>query len=310
MVLRTFTNLFTLLMVCSLLFMSCSKELDDNGDGGNVGTEEQLPANKAETQQKIKGKWNVSASGEVRSIEFLNEENYVLEVNASSSLVAGNFSASSRLVASLDKRGSLKAATSASNTNRVYGKFTISADGKQVVLDGVATITIKKLTSEDFEFSIKFEDQRTLNIVSNAIAVADTTSKTNLLARTWLFGTSWTSSAFDFSPSEIAFLTQKGFKAEDNQITFTQHGTFIESMVSLSQAMSNNPQDTTIELSARIETYFGTWRWKNSQQAAIVIKYNDDSEDEEVDLLVSNLTKDRVSIYNPVDSIMLNLIAK
>lgn len=287
--------------------MSCSKELDDNGDGGDVDTEEQLPANKAETEQKIKGKWNVSASGEVRSIEFLNDDNYVLEVNASSPLVAGNFSTSSRLVASLDKRGSLKAETSASGTNRIFGKFTISADGKKIVLDELATIEIEGISAQSFKFTITFiEGNRKQSVTAAVVNPVDSSARTNLLARTWGF-TSWDDFGEEgYDQQEIAFLTANGFKPQDEGFTFTSTGTLIIRGIDLStSAIVEGDSTQTVDMSASRSRTYGTWRWKDGQQRAIIV--TGDEGDGSAEMVIDSLSSSILSIRIPSEQVSWTL---
>src|SRR5690606_26541613 len=84
-------NYFLLCLLLSAAFFmnSCNK------DGGGDKLEDQnVPQNRTEAEQQISGKWSLSGSGDVKSIEFTSNNTYVLEVSSESDLVQFSSAAS------------------------------------------------------------------------------------------------------------------------------------------------------------------------------------------------------------------------
>src|SRR5690606_14523352 len=136
--------LLCLLLSTTLFMNSCSKD-----GGGDKPEDQNVPQNRAEAEQKISGKWSLSGSGDVKSIEFTSNSTYVLEVSTESDLVpfaginrqVSDFSSLKVKDSKLASGGSIGTLAVASTT-RVSGTYTISSDGKTVNLDQIATITI------------------------------------------------------------------------------------------------------------------------------------------------------------------------
>lgn len=287
--------LLCLLLSTTLFMNSCSKD----GDGKDKLEDQNVPQNRAEAEQQISGKWTLSGSGDVKSIEFTSNSTYVLEVSTESDLVpfaginrqVSDFSSlkvKDSKLASIGPIGTLAVAS----TTRVSGTYTISSDGKTVNLDQIATITITDLTETNFSFSITFkEDNTTIDVKLAATAPVDSSSKTTLLARTWVLQ-AWSS---EFDTEELAAIADKGFKPEDQRFTFTTSGTFIattisiESSTSPTQPGSPAPPETH---EAFLETEIGIWQWKDETQTAVVVTTIDGSDE----WSISNLTASSVTI--------------
>lgn len=277
------------MMIFSLVSASCSKDGDDDGDIIDP-TEEQLPINKQDAEAKIKGKWDVSTSGEVRSIEFLEEDTYILEVDASSSLVARKSPLSSR-AALAPNGGGLKAEIAGTgSTERLTGKFTVSADGKTITLDDIVHITITGISEENFSFTITFTDDDREQSISATIAVAvDASAKTNLLARNWGFP-AWA----DFDAPNVNIFESHGFKPQDQGLLFTTSGTMIMRYINFLQSSWVDPETGDIsevitDLSLESDIY--TWKWKDSQQTVITATRGNDT----FDITIENLTASELS---------------
>lgn len=267
-------------------FTACS---DKDGDGpGDDVQEQELPKDKVEAQNRVSGKWNLSGSGEVRSIEFLSENFYVLEVSAdaSLSLKANAQPRNGQPIRVGQKIASLVADNNTANSNATTsfttGTYTISEDGKTITLDQTATITIQKLTDDTFSFSIAFEqDNKTFEIAMTAGTSVAPSDKTTLLTKTWEL-TAWPSF---YSPEELAELTNKKFKPQDEKIIFSSSGTVFLSTIAMEASTNTDPAipDT---YTASLVTYAGVWRWKDDQQTTVVVIL---SEEDPVELPVPNL---------------------
>lgn len=284
----------SIILLCTLFSFTACSDKDGNGPEEDP-QEEQLPTNKAEAENKVSGKWNLSGSGEVRSIEFLNENFYVLEVSAdaSISLKVNSRQRSNQFVPVGQKLASTIAANSNeknnATTNFITGTYTISADGKTITLDQKATITIKKLTDEQFSFSIAFEaDNKTFEFAMTAGTAVAPSDKTTLLTKTWEL-TAWPSF---YEPEELAELTKKGFKPQDEKIIFTSSGTVFLSSIAMEASTSSNP-NIPDEYTASLVTYAGVWRWKDSKQEAVVVIL---SEEDPAELAVPNLANGEITI--------------
>lgn len=263
--------LLTLLLCTAFTISSCSKE---DGGGEDKTEEQHVPQSKAEAEQKIKGKWELSGSGEIKSLEFMDNGIYIMEVDAASTLfVAGK---APRSLNSFDfkreKFASVSVPQSGSSTKKRTGAYTVGNDGKTVSLDTVATVTIKNLTGEDFSFSITFaEDNKTVEL-SLATASSDTSSRTMRLAGTWAMA-SWP----DFySSEELAELDSKGFTPQHVQWTITNSGTIMMIDIAMESSVSPDPGVPAI-YHASLDTTLATWYWKNAQSNAIIANNEDGS---------------------------------
>jgi len=274
---RTFIRLMALMMIFSFVSVSCSKDGDD--DIIDL-TEEQLPANKQDAEAKIKGKWNISASGDVRSIEFIDGNAYILEVNASFASPEARLSSRAS-----NERGLRAETTEASSTANLYGKFTVSADGQSIMLDDMAQITISGISEKSFTFTISFTDNDREQSVTATIATAvDASNKTTLLARNWGFS-AWA----EFDADNKVFFESKGFKPQDQGLQFTASGTMILRYISFLQSSTIDPETGQInevitDLSLESDIY--SWKWKDSQQTVITASRNGDS----FDITIQRLT--------------------
>ncbi len=261
----------TLLLCATIIISSCSKE----GDGGEDKTEEQnVPQNKAETEQKIKGKWELSGLGEIKSLEFMDNGTYIMEVDAASRLfVAGKATNSlNNWDFKKEKIASLSATQSEGATKRRTGTYTVDNDGKTVSLDTIATVVIKNLTEEDFSFSIMFTEDNKIVEISLTTAFSDTSSRTMRIAGTWAM-TSWP----DFySPEELAELSRKGFTPQHVRWTFANSGTFMMIDIAMESAVSPDP-GIPATYHAYLDTTIGTWYWKNVQSNAVILTNEDGS---------------------------------
>lgn len=280
---ETFTKLIALMMVFSFMYISCSKDGDD--DDIIDQTEEQLPANKQDAEEKIKGKWDVSASGEVRSLEFIEGNTYILEVSASSSLLSRQPPLSSRATLAPNGAG-LKAETAgAGSTERISGQFTVSADGKSIMLDNLAKITINGISEESFTFTITFtEDDRKQSVTASIAAAVDASSKTTLLTGNWGFA-AWA----EFDVPNIDIFQSHGFKPQDQGLQFTASGTMIMRYISFLQSSWVDPEtgqvsEVITDLSLESDIY--SWKWKDSQQTVITATRGNEA----FDITIENLT--------------------
>lgn len=282
---ETFTKLIALMMVFSCMCISCSKDGDD--DDIIDQTEEQLPANKEDAEAKIKGKWEVSASGEVRSLEFIEGNTYILEVSASSSLVSRQSPLSSR-AALARNGGGLKAETAeTSSTERISGQFTVSADGHSIMLDDIAQITISGISEESFTFNIKFtEDNRELSVTTTIASAVDASSKTTLLARNWGFPV-WAD--YDLPNREI--FESHGLKPQDQGMQFTVSGTMIMRYINFVESQPVDPETGQPGPSVITDVYLGadvySWKWKNSEQTVITATRGNEA----FDITIESLTE-------------------
>lgn len=272
---KTKNYFFLILLLCTAFSLSsCSKE-----DGGDDKIEEpNVPQNKAEAEQKIKGKWELSGSGDIKSIEFMDNSTYIMEVDAASTLfsaVRTNTSLNGFGIKN-SKIASISPLQSGSFTKKRTGSYTVGNDGKTVSLDTIATVTIKSLTEESFDFSITFANgDRTVDI-SLTSAFADTAAHTMRIVGTWGM-VSWPA---DYSPEELSELSNKGFTPQHVRWTFANSGTFMMIGIAMESAVSPDP-GVPATYHASLDTTIGTWYWKNAQNNAIVITdaYNGDSGD-------------------------------
>lgn len=293
---ETFTKLIALMMVFSCMCISCSKDGDD--DDIIDQTEEQLPANKEDAEAKIKGKWEVSASGEVRSLEFIEGNTYILEVSASSSLVSRQSPLSSRAALARNEGGLKAETTETGSTQRISGKFTISADGQSIMLDNIAQITISGISEESFTFNIKFtEDNRELSVTTTIASAVDASNKTTLLARNWGFPV-WAD--YDLPNREI--FESHGFKPQDQGLTFTASGTMIMRYISFLESSIVDPEtgqvsEVITDLSLESDIY--SWKWKDSQQTVITITSLSSGGDDPFDITIESLTESSLSAALP-----------
>jgi len=288
-------NYFLLCLLLSAAFFmnSCSK------DGGEDKLEDQnVPQNRTEAEQQISGKWSLSGSGDVKSIEFTSNNTYVLEVSSESELVPFSSAASQgsnvsslkiNKLASLGPIGTLALPT----TQTVTGVYTISADGKTITLDQIATITITDLTETNFSFSITFkEDNTTIDVKLAATTPMDSSSKTTLLARKWVM-TEWSP---ELGSEETSAAVDAGLEPEDQSFMFTSSGTFIATLISIETSTSplpeGDPGPAPVTHEAFLETEIGIWQWKDETQTAIVVTTEDGSDE----WSVSNLTASSVTI--------------
>lgn len=276
---RFLRTIFLLSLASSVLYIgACSK--DD--DPGQEQTE--LPSNETEARQRISGKWNVAASGEVRSIEFIEDGTYILETSAGLTGLA-SLKPSGR-VASIGRQGATAPVVAQTNgtsgADFTQGGYTISADGKTITLGDLAVITITGLTENSFSFSITFtEGNRTLDITAAATDAVSDTQKTTLLAQAWAH-TGWPSLSY-LRQQEITYLTQAGFRPSDWRYTFTKSGTFIIRSVDLSGILYAPGSDEIETFSAEIYSEFGTWRWRDEQQTSVIITMDGESGEATID---------------------------
>src|SRR5690606_36822825 len=242
--------------------------------------------------------WSLSGSGDVKSIESTSNNTYVLEVSSDWELVPFSSAASqgsnvsSLKINKLASLGAIGTLTS-STTQTVTGVYTISADGKTITLDEIATITITDFTETNFSFSITFkEDNTTIDVKLAATTPMDSSSKTTLLARKWVM-TEWSS---ELGSEETAVAVDSGLEPEDQSFMFTSSGTFIATLISIETSTSplpeGDPGPAPVTHEAFLETEIGIWQWKDETQTAIVVTTEDGSDE----WSVSNLTASSVTI--------------
>ncbi len=284
-----FTRLLFIITTFSLISISCSKDGDDDGDITDP-TEEQLPTNKQDAETKIQGKWDVNASGEIRSVEFLDGDTYVLEVTSSSSLASRKAMLSARATL-FSVTGGFKSETGGnSSTQKIYGKFSVSTDGKTITLDDIARITISGISEKSFSFTITFtENNREQSVSAIIVAPVATSQKTQLLVGNWGFS-SW----MYYEPADVRVLESKGFKPQDEGFTFTATGTMIMRYINFEQSSSDDPETglpseviTNISLDADVYS----WEWKDSQQTVVKVSRNGET----FEITIENLTQSRLT---------------
>ncbi|MBD1433894.1 hypothetical protein H8B06_13735 [Sphingobacterium sp. DN00404] len=284
-----FTRLLFIIATFSLLSISCSKDGDDNGDTTDP-TEEQLPTGKQDAETKIQGKWNVNASGEVRSLEFLDGDTYVLEVASSSSLASRKAILSAR-AAHAGLNGGFKSETGGNNsTEKISGKFTVSADGKTITLGDIARITISGISENSFSFTITFiESNREQSVSATIVAPVATSQKTQLLVGNW-----GSSSWMYYEAADVRVLEGKGFKPQDEGFMFTATGTMIMRYINYEQSSSVDPETglpSEVITNVSLDTDIYSWEWKDSQQTVVKVSRNGDT----FEITIENLTQSRLT---------------
>lgn len=294
------TNYFLIILLVLTAFAttSCS-ESDLLGDEDRK-EEQQVPASKAEAEEKIEGKWNLSGSGDVQSVEFLADGTYILEVSAGSQLTPSSSKVGGRglVTRSAAQRANSTAPDGASGTV-LTGTYTVSSDGKTITLDQIATITITSLTEANFSFSITFkEGNKTVEVALQPAPTVASSDRTNLLARTWGYR-EWPSDLF--LDEEVVELTKLGLKLEDLKFTFTKSGTLV--MVDAAVWSTSSPQPEPDPLNPdpappipdqygyELESWVIGWDWVDSQQNAIklTVAYSDGHE-YSADVRISEMT--------------------
>lgn len=262
---------YLILLFCTTFSLaSCSK--DDNGDDNTA--QEDTPKNQAEAQEKIQGKWELSGSGDIQSVEFINDNTYILQISANSNLLFANYKKGTIQKSASIRQPQAVVPTAQSTSTAptfVTGAYTISADGKTITLDQVATISIQNLSGNNFSFSITFHDgDKKVEVSLSSTPSIDATSKTSLLAKTWVLQT-WPNF---YDSALIGLLTQAGYTPKNLlNMTFTPSGTFIDKGLSINTAMDPNGIETTTFSSYQ---EIGTWRWKDSQQNTVIITIIDE----------------------------------
>ncbi|MCC2599674.1 hypothetical protein [Sphingobacterium sp. FBM7-1] len=257
---RTFIRFMMLMMSISFLALSCSK--DNHGDTIIDETEEQLPENRQDAETRINGKWQISEGDDVRSIEFLDGNTYVIEVGTS-------FAPQARLSLQARSHSAIKAQTSGSSSTKLFGSFTISADGKTITLDDIIRITITSISDESFTFTLTYlQGNRQQQLSAQYIASVDSSENTTLLARKWGFS-AWA----DFDQANKKIFENHGFKPQDQGLQFTSSGTMLMRYLNFQSSTSVDPEtgaSREIITSVNLESDIYTWRWKDRQQRVIV----------------------------------------
>lgn len=271
-------------LILGMLTLYACKKDNENEENSIAPTEELLPANKQEAAEKINGKWNVSTTSEIRSIEFLEGDIYIMEVSNSSPLIIRKPTLVTRKWLT---RGSDLQSENASNslTEFIKGTFVISEDGKTIKLDNIIDLVITSVSESNFSFVITFRENGRKQTVSATLSnPVDATDNTKLIAGTWGFD-QWAS--YDI-PNKAIF-ERHGLKPQDQGLTFTASGTMIMRYITFMQnTVINHETGQTSEilsnLSLQADVY--SWTWKDSSQKIIKASRGGES----FEISVKNLT--------------------
>lgn len=256
--------------ICILTLSACKKDNSQNDKEEIIDpTEETIPANKHEAAAKINGKWSISSTGEVQSIEFLDENTYIMQVLPSSPLVANKppLYTTHTLLAQNNTNNKAENAVG-SPYETIIGYYIISEDGKTIKLDNIIDITITGISETSFSFTITYlEDNRKQSFSATLSSPVDASSNTTLISGKW-GSDKWAS--YDL-PNKAVF-ERHGFKPQDQGLTFTSSGTMIMRYISFIETSYTDPEtgeptNTITNLSIESDVY--SWKWKDSSQKVI-----------------------------------------
>jgi hypothetical protein len=176
-------RLFMLMLMCaSVMFVSCKKDNDDKKD-----------EQKTVTRDNISAKWKISeANSKYVSFEFNKDGNYIVaERNGS-----GHTAVTKDIVNGVADEASAnflvfaKKSTKASQTNDIithFGNFTIQ-DERTLILSGFGRLAVISMMGDELTFTLTPDGQTQAteyNATKVKNAVDASSSKTNLLCRTW-----------------------------------------------------------------------------------------------------------------------------
>lgn len=240
------------LLLSLMVTLSCSK---DNNPAEKEGT----PVSKQEIERGIIGKWDINGITQLTSIEFTADGLYAIEGDLSN--VPGLDAVTTSTHRRIEKIQGIFANTSrVQPLNSYVGEYTIAANG-DVLLDGVMTLKVTKLTNGVFEFELSIPDTLPLTGSANIKETSDVTDKTRLLSKKWVF--TGTNSMF-----------------KDFSLRFTTFGTLFVQMTTFSEnvAIGPNGQIISVEHSEELVNFRVDWDWKQGTNDNIVELFMLDTE--------------------------------
>lgn len=242
-------NLFCVAIIAvSAMFVSCSSD-SNNGDDSAGGP---LDTPKYESSSAL---YNITdANSAYKSIEFTASGNYVITKNTGSRAAAPTF------ISPID------ATRSVTYQNIIYGTYT--KNGDTYVLDGFGTITVKGGANNAVSLDITTTDGTQITVGAQPQAQYSSSTKTNMLCRTWIFSKIRVSGSYQGTSFDRTFNTYEEYDKEmrggdggsvyPQQVIFTKSGTYVVFYTNGMLAVS-------------------TWKWDNEEAGTARYSWNYES---------------------------------
>ena len=183
-----------LLLVVMYAFAACTKDNDkDNNVNVSVNT--------------MSAKWIISKSNSpYASFEFTNEGNYIVVGNTATPRSGSASRSSTTKLFTGNRTETVNTRASEFESPVYFGTYSIN--GNKINLAGLGVMEVKNLTDEDISFSFKPDATGTTsNYEADKAAPVATSSKTDLLCRTWVVQRVTRNGADDPDASSIGFVT-------------------------------------------------------------------------------------------------------